>query len=72
MPNPSASQPRLIRLPDVIRRTSKSRSAIYAAMSRGKFPRQVKLGPGAAAWVESEIDQWVADIIASREGSQAA
>lgn len=66
------TQPRLIRLPEVIRRTSKSRSAIYAAMARGEFPRQVKLGPLSAAWVEAEVDAWVAEMIATRDANQAA
>ena len=64
--------PRLIRLPEVIQRTSKSRSAIYAAMAKDQFPKQVKLGPLSSAWVETEIDAWLADMIASRDTHQAA
>ena len=71
MSTPTTNQPRLIRLPEVIRRTSKSRSAIYAAMAKNEFPKQVKLGPLSAAWVETEIDAWLADMIAGRD-SQAA
>ena len=64
-------QPRLIRLPEVIRRTSKSRSAIYAAMAQGQFPKQVKLGPLSAAWVETEIDAWIKQMMASRDNRAA-
>ena len=63
--------PRLIRLPEVIRRTSKSRSAIYAAMAAGQFPKQVKLGPLSAAWVETEIDAWIEQTISSRDDRAA-
>ena len=36
--------PRLIRFPEVMDRTSKSRAGIYEAMKRGEFPKPVKLG----------------------------
>jgi prophage regulatory protein len=32
----------------------------------GKFPKRVAIGPGRVAWVESEIDEYVAEKIASR------
>jgi prophage regulatory protein len=31
----------------------------------GKFPKRVKLGAGTVAWVESEVDQFVANLAAS-------
>ena len=54
-----ASEPRLIKLPEVIRKTGKSRSSLYAAMREGKFPPSVAIGPRARAWVEAEINSWV-------------
>ena len=53
---------RLIRFPEVQRRTSKSRAAIYVAINRGDFPRPVKLGPKSVAFFEDEIEQWLADL----------
>jgi prophage regulatory protein len=60
---------RLIRLPEVIRRTGDSRSGIYSKIKAGKFPRQVPIGDNAVAWVEDEIDQHVADRIAERDNA---
>ena len=46
------------------------RSAIYAAMAAGRFPRPIHLGPHAVAWLAIEIDAWVAErVAASRQGS---
>lgn len=52
---------RIVRMPEAQKRTGLSRSAIYAAMACGKFPRNVKLlGARASGWPESTIDAWVA------------
>ncbi len=39
--------------------TGLSRSAIYDLMSKGEFPRPVKLTAKAVAWPESAIDKWL-------------
>ncbi|WP_350355107.1 helix-turn-helix transcriptional regulator [Shewanella zhangzhouensis] len=36
-------------------------------MAAGYFPRSVKLGPRLVAWVENEIDEWIADKISNRD-----
>ena len=51
---------RLIRLPEVQHRVGLGRSTIYRWMAEGKFPKPVQLGGYAVAWVEDEIEQWVA------------
>lgn len=40
--------------------TGLSRSTIYAMMSRGLFPRPVKLTGKAVGWPESSIAAWLA------------
>jgi len=65
---------RLLRLPEVLMRTGLSRSRLYADPT---FPRSVKIGERAVAWVEEEIREWVDARIADRaerscEGSAAA
>ena len=40
--------------------TGLSRSTIYALMSRGDFPRPVRLTAKAVAWSESAIADWLA------------
>lgn len=47
--------------------TGLSRSSTYEAMERGEFPKPVKIGPRAVAWLEDEIQAWKAERIASRE-----
>lgn len=62
----------LLRLPEVIRRTGLSRSAIYEAIKLGRFPKPVRLTAAARAWHSTEIDAWIAARLATRdEGSQA-
>lgn len=53
----------LLRLPDVEARTGLKKSAIYASMKSGSFPKCLKLGPRASAWPSSEIDAWIAERI---------
>ena len=52
---------RLLRRPEVEARTALSRAAIYAQMSRGEFPRPVKIGRRAVAWREEDVNAWIAD-----------
>ncbi len=59
----------LLRLPEVISRTGRSRSRIYSDLQTGSFPRPINIGPRAVAWVESEVDQWIAARIAEREAA---
>lgn len=51
--------PRLLRLPEVIRRVGLRRSAIYQRMSEGRFPKCRSLGPKCSVWVEAEINAWI-------------
>lgn len=63
MPHPDAPK-FLIRRKEVERQTSLSRSRIYALMQEGLFPDSVSLGPMSVAWVESEVQEWIAARIA--------
>jgi len=49
----------MLRMPDVLKRTALCRSQIYRLIKQDEFPRQVRLGERAAAWVEEEIDGWL-------------
>lgn len=61
----------LIRIPEVQRRTGYSKAWIYRLIGEGKFPASVKIGTRAIAFVESEIDEWVAKRIAESRGEAA-
>ena len=50
---------RFIRLAEVKERTGISRSAIYAAVKDGTFPKPVQLGSRSIGWLESEITKWI-------------
>ena len=52
--------PNLIRLPRVKAKTGLPRSTIYFKISRNEFPSPINLGERAVAWVDSEVDAWVA------------
>ena len=57
---------RLIKLKEVIEKTSLGRSTIYEFMTKGTFPKQVSLGAKSVAWVESEVDDWIMDRVEER------
>lgn len=59
------TKPRLIRLPEVVARTGLRKSAIYQRAKDGTFPGSIKIGTYNVAWLESEIDEWVADRVAT-------
>jgi prophage regulatory protein len=63
----------LLRLPEILNRTGLSRTALYAAVAAGTFPRPVKIGPNskarAVAWPAHEIDDWISSRIAEREAA---
>lgn len=61
--NDQTSQKRFIKLPEVIKRVSLSRSTIYERISRKKFPAPIPIGGGRVAWIESEVDQWIEEHI---------
>lgn len=51
----------ILRLAHVKQRTGLSRSSIYNGIRQGTFPHQIPLGPRAVGWVESSINDWIAD-----------
>ena len=51
----------ILRLPTVLNRTGLSRSSIYLRISNGEFPKPISLGGRAVGWLESDINQWLAD-----------
>ncbi len=51
---------RHLRRPAVEALTGLSRSSIYNLMSKGQFPRPIRLTAKAVAWPESSIIEWLA------------
>ena len=68
--NEPSAQPkpqRLLRLSAVMNRVGVGKSAIYARVRAKTFPAPVPLGGGSVAWIEAEVDAWIADRIHERD-----
>lgn len=53
---------RLIRIREVVARTSLSRPTIYRKMEDGTFPRSRRIDRKTIAWFESDIEDWFANL----------
>ena len=62
----------ILRRPDVSQRTGLGRSALYAAIKDGRFPKPIKLGPRASGWSAAEVAEWITERIAARDAAEAA
>lgn len=49
----------LLTVPDVLKRTTLSRSTLYRRVREGAFPRPLDLGGGMIRWRESDVTQWI-------------
>lgn len=47
------------KLPEVERRTGKSKPMIYAGMREDTFPKSRKIGKRSVAWRSDEIQKWI-------------
>lgn len=65
--NQQIENQRLIRRKAVQSKTGLGASSIYAEMAKGKFPKAVQISERRVAWIESEIDDWIAERIAGHE-----
>jgi prophage regulatory protein len=62
---------RFLRLAEVRNRVPYSRSTIYQLISQSKFPKPINLGARAVAWLESDIDEWIAARVGNRRAEVA-
>ncbi len=73
-PHPSQSNRayrRLLKRKQVLDRTSLSNTVMYQLIAEGRFPQPVKpTGGRASAWVEEEVDQYIASCIALRDANE--
>ena len=58
------------RRPKVESVTGLACSTIYEQMKKGTFPKPIKLGERAVGWRMSEVNAWLEQRIAEREGVQ--
>lgn len=52
---------RLVRLPEILRRTGLSRTTIWRRVAKGTFPASFPISENAVAWRESELLDWMAN-----------
>jgi prophage regulatory protein len=58
----------IIRLPQVKQRTGLSRSTIYSLIKSGLFKTPIILGARAVGWLDSDVDEFIAERVkASRK-----
>lgn len=55
-----------IRRHDVERMTGLARSTIYDFMSKGKFPKPIKLSERNVGWLEADVNDWIDSRIATK------
>lgn len=56
---------RILKLKDITKRCSISRSKIYRDMKDGRFPKQVHLGSNCVGWLSYDIDNWISSLVRS-------
>lgn len=61
-------QTKFLRRPAVEAMTGLGRSTIYQMMNEGRFPRAVRIGLRAVAWSETEVNDWLSQRVAARNG----
>jgi prophage regulatory protein len=68
-PGVTGRKPRLSvsRIAKVSIRVGFSISSIYRKVADGTFPRPIRTGPGAIAWLDSDIDAWLWERISERD-----
>jgi prophage regulatory protein len=66
---PRDQRPRLLSMAEVSRRVLFTRIHVYRLISAGKFPRPIKLGEHRIAFVEQEVDDFIAARIAERDSA---
>ena len=40
-------------------KTGCAKSTIWWMISKGKFPKQIKISPRISVWQENKIDEWI-------------
>jgi prophage regulatory protein len=54
---------RMLRLPQVIDATGLGKTKIYELQGQGDFPMRIKITAHSVAWVEEEVQAWLAQRI---------
>lgn len=58
---------RILRFPDVVRKTGISRTGVYEKIRSGEFPEPISLGERAVGFVEGEVDSYLTNLMSHRQ-----
>jgi prophage regulatory protein len=73
MSNDQRPAPVLVRIDDVVARFGlHGHEQVYGLMKDGQFPRPIRVGKRAVAWLESELQQWLAQRVAERDARNSS
>jgi prophage regulatory protein len=56
----------MLRPSQVSERTQLGKTTIYALQKSGRFPHSVMLTANSVRWIESEVEDWLANHVAER------
>ncbi|GHT95338.1 hypothetical protein AGMMS49545_18120 [Betaproteobacteria bacterium] len=68
---PTRLRERFLSIHEVINVTSQSKSTIHKHVREGRFPKPVPMLGRRVAWLESEVLQWMNDLIEERNRKAA-
>lgn len=60
----------ILRIQEVMKKTGLARSTLFARVKILQFPRQIKLGPRASGWLNSEVEDWIDQRTAERDAGK--
>lgn len=58
---------RVLKIKEVLLKTSLGKTAIYALIKTSNFPKPISLGVRSVGWIEGEIDAWILEKIGLRD-----
>ncbi|MEO8467902.1 MAG: AlpA family transcriptional regulator [Gammaproteobacteria bacterium] len=61
---------RILRLPEVCQVTGLKRAMIYRLQQRKSFPQSVKITDHAVGWINAEVQAWLEQRVAARQGGE--
>jgi prophage regulatory protein len=50
---------KLLRIGDVSNKTTLAKSTLWIKISKGQFPKPIKISPAISVWKESDVDAWI-------------
>lgn len=62
-----ANPTRVMRLTEVCHTVGAKKSTVYLWISKGTFPKPLRLGPRTVGWLTSDIAMWLDERISARK-----